>query len=151
MASINSKIESCYLHKIYEPNRFKKTVDDTIKTVIALNKEKKINAIAFTGTSGAALAYPVSYATGIPLLCVRKSTKDNHYREKLEGYTRPKNYIIIDDCVCTGTTIKKMVKAISSYSPNSKLSALVLYADRYDDIERLEKVVKTKVKVVGSR
>ena len=151
MASINSKIESCYLHKIYEPNQFKKTVDETIKTVVALNKEKKINAIAFTGTSGAALAYPVSYATGIPLLCVRKSIKDNHYREKLEGYTRPKNYIIIDDCVCTGATVKKMVKAISTYSPKSKFSALVLYADRYDDIERLEKAVKTKVKIVGRR
>ena len=78
MASINSKIESVYLHTIYEPNRFKKTVDNTIKAINSLNKEKKINAIAFTGTSGAALAYPVSYATGIPLLCVRKSTKDNH-------------------------------------------------------------------------
>ena len=148
---MTNKIESVYLHKVYEPKQFKKTVDETIKVVVALNKKKKINAIAFTGTSGAALAYPVSYATGIPLLCVRKSTKDNHYRAKLEGYTRPKNYIIIDDCVCTGTTIKKMVKAIKEYSPASKLSTLVLYADRYDDIERLEKAVKTKVKIVGKR
>jgi adenine/guanine phosphoribosyltransferase-like PRPP-binding protein len=149
MPNISDKIESSYLYNIYEPTKFKIIVRNIVKTVLRLHKEKRINAIAFTGTSGAAVAYPVSYVTGIPLLCIRKSKVDNHYRKKLEGYTKPRNYIIIDDFVATGKTIKTMVKTIKDYSPNSKLSAVILYTDRRENTEFLENAFETKIKIVG--
>ena len=151
MSNFNSKIETDYLRKIYFPAQQKKIVDKTARAILSLNSNKKINAIAFTGTSGAAVAYPVSYITGIPLLCVRKSKTDNHYHETLEGYTKPKNYVIIDDCVCTGKTIKKVKKSIEKYSPKSKLQMVFLYADSYSDTTELEREIGATVKIVGRR
>lgn len=121
------KINTKYLNKVYETKKFKATVDKVVKEIRKIHKKTKINAIAFTGSSGAALAYPVSYITGIPLLCVRKSTKDNHYHNKLEGYVNPKNYVIIDDIIATGRTVKSIRKAIAKESPKSKLLNVVLY------------------------
>lgn len=121
------KINTKYLNKIYETKKFKITVNKVVREIRKIHKKTKINAIAFTGSSGAALAYPVSYITGIPLLCIRKSTKDNHYRNRLEGHVNPKNYIIIDDIIATGRTVKSIRKAIAKESPKSKLLNVVLY------------------------
>jgi len=137
------KITTKYLEQIYNPKKFKITITKMVKEITKLNKTSKINAIAFTGTSGAAIAYPVSYITGIPLLCVRKSTRDNHSRMKLEGFTTPKNYVIVDDFIASGRTIKNIRRAIQKESPKSKLTHVLLY--RFQRENRFDQDLKVNL------
>lgn len=87
------------------------------------------DAIAFTGSSGAALAYPISYLLGVPLICVRKSIRDNHSGLKLEGAVSAPKYIIIDDFIESGRTIDKINKAIKLENKKSNCVGIYLYND----------------------
>ena len=92
-------------------------------------RKVKFDAIAFTGSSGAALAYPISFLLGVPLICVRKSTKDNHSGLKLEGAVSASKYIIVDDFIQSGRTINKINKAIKSRNEKANCIGIYLYND----------------------
>lgn len=104
-------IKSEYLHKIYSNKQFIKTIDIAYKKIRAFKKKNNFDVIAFTGSSGAALAYPLSYKLKIPLICIRKD-KSSHFKEKIEGQFEFKNYIIVDDFISSGATIKKIMREI---------------------------------------
>ena len=125
-----------YLHGIYEdPVKYRKLVLATARKIRALKKKINFEAIAFTGTSGAAMAYPVSVATGIPLICVRKDAEGTHSNRLVEGSSNidVTSYIIVDDFITTGTTIKTIISKIeddSSWSSPNPPSCvgIVLYS-----------------------
>ena len=89
---------TAYLESIYRsPVRYKQLIDRIAKRLTTLKKKKSFGALAFRGTSGAALAYPLSAKHNIPLICVRKSREPSH-GYSVEGTDRNvKRYIIIDD------------------------------------------------------
>jgi adenine/guanine phosphoribosyltransferase-like PRPP-binding protein len=127
-----------YLDKIYSTEEFSKLIDKLAKRLNTFYKKHSFDAIAFTGSSGAAVAYPLSYKCNIPLICIRKG--HSHFGCTYEGRTDIKNYIIIDDFIETGATIKRIKKEVKKVSKNAKLQAIFLYAggsqgtylDRYD-------------------
>ena len=128
-------IQSDYLNRVYEVKLFVKVVDQAVKTLTAFRKKNHFDAIAFTGTSGAALAYPLSIKMKVPLICVRKSVKDNHYGSKLEGCTNARTYIIVDDFIASGSTMKKIQKAVKDHTGEygadpAKLVGVYLYAQK---------------------
>jgi adenine/guanine phosphoribosyltransferase-like PRPP-binding protein len=90
-------------------------------------RKVSFDAIAFTGSSGAALAYPISYLLGVPLICIRKSIKDNHSGLKLEGAVSAGTYIIVDDFIESGRTINKIKKAINAENKKAKCVGIYLY------------------------
>lgn len=92
-------------------------------------RKVKFDAIAFTGSSGAALAYPLSYILGLPLICVRKSPKDSHFGLRLEGYVSASRYIIVDDFIESGRTINKIQRAIKSKNEAASCVGIYLYND----------------------
>ena len=120
-------IKTNYLKKIYYVKDFIKTINRLEKKIIAFRKHVPIDAIAFTGTSGAAAAYPISYKLKIPLVCIRKA-RSSHYQDLYEGRTNIGKYIIIDDCIDTGRTVRRIRKIIKNEASQSKLVGIFLYA-----------------------
>ena len=133
---------SAYLFDVYSPKEYKKIVARVTKAIRKQKKILKFQAIAFTGSSGAALAYPISFITKIPLIHVRKGKSHGN---SIEGGNHDiERYVILDDLIDTGATVKRIFNKIkqegevecvgillydscrintSSFSFNSKVSA----------------------------
>jgi adenine/guanine phosphoribosyltransferase-like PRPP-binding protein len=123
------KIQSEYLGKVYG-KQFLKLVPLAVKRLRAIKKKHPFDAIAFRGSSGAALAFPLSYFLKLPLIHVRKG--ESHYGSgTIEGTISSKRYIIVDDFIDRGTTVKKIVSEIKK-NIGAKPVAIFLYsAGRY--------------------
>lgn len=104
---------TAYLDSIFQsPLKYRRLIDKIAKRLIALKKKTTFGAIAFRGQSGAALAYPLSAQLNIPIICVRKPTEVSH-GQIIEGTERNiKKYVIIDDFMESGKTIKAILAAI---------------------------------------
>ncbi len=104
---------SDYLSAVFTPVRLKRLITNTCNAVRKLKRKLKFDAIAFTGLSGAGVAFAVSARTGIPLMCVRKARASNHGM-RIEGTARKvSSYLILDDLISTGETIDRMIKTIN--------------------------------------
>ncbi len=124
-----------YLDSIFEsPLEYKRLIDRIADQMVALKKKNSFSGMAFRGQSGAALAYPLSARLNIPLICVRKTREISHGLN-VEGSSRNiRRYIIIDDFIENGNTIKAIIKAIAKEeqwrSPgesNTKCVGIILY------------------------
>lgn len=120
------KIRTDYLQEIYSVKTFTKLVNRAARKIKNNSSKYPFDAIAFRGTSGAALAYPLSFLLNVPLICCRKCKSHCYY--KVEGCLNARNYIIVDDFIETGKTIDNIIRNIKRYSlSGSKLSAIYLY------------------------
>jgi len=116
------EIYTDYLHKVYNPKEFKAVINKATNKIKEFRKKNKFDSIAFCGMSGASIAYPLSYNLGIPLTCIRKPGK-NHFSNNrtysLEGAINFNKYIIVDDFICSGNTVNKIIKTINKCSDNN--------------------------------
>lgn len=123
---IRHKIQTEYLGKVYGKG-FLKLVPKVAEKLRAIHSITPFDAIAFTGSSGAALAYPMSFLMKMPLIHVRKGT--SHYGfGKIEGTISSKRYVIIDDFIESGNSIRRIVKSITDELERPKPVAIVLYS-----------------------
>lgn len=129
------RFKTAYLDSIFEsPLEYKRLIDRIADQMVTLKKKNSFSGMAFRGQSGAALAYPLSARLNIPLICVRKTREISHGLN-VEGSSRNiRRYIIIDDFIENGNTIKAIIKAIAKEeqwrSPgksNTKCVGIVLY------------------------
>lgn len=105
---------SPYSHKLYNPKTLQILVQKTASAVKKHRKRLKFDAIAVRGSSGAAIGFPVSAMTGIPLLFVRKS-ETSHADQRVEGpETDVDSYLIVDDFIATGSTVREIIKEIDT-------------------------------------
>lgn len=137
------RFATSYLDSVFEsPTRFGQLVDKITDKMITLQVEVPFQAIAFRGASGAAMAYPISAQLNIPLIYVRKPRELSHGLS-IEGTNKNiTKYIIVDDFIETGKTIKEIIKAIDKakncypelHCP-IKCVGIVLYGEsnRYND------------------
>lgn len=103
--------QSDYLRRVLDPNQLKIVIDaaaERLKPHI-----DTFDSIAFMGMSGSALAWPLSYILGKKVICVRKPQIKSHSWDAVEGVGTTRNYIIVDDLIDTGTTIRNIVNAIN--------------------------------------
>lgn len=127
--------QTSYLSELFHLPSFKRTVDETIEAINLLragigiggNKPLDFDTIAFSGTSGAGLAYILSYRLNIPLLMVRKPSDDSHSLLRIEGNLDAKKYLIIDDLIFSGNTAAFIVKSIYEFLPKARCTGLLLY------------------------
>lgn len=117
---------SGYLQQIYNTKEFKKLVVRVGHKIERLSEKYDFDAIAFRGTSGAAMAYPLSYLMNIPLICVRKSAEPSH-GSLVEGNTGINSYLILDDLISEGKTIRAIVKAIQKENFSAECVGILLY------------------------
>jgi adenine/guanine phosphoribosyltransferase-like PRPP-binding protein len=128
-------VQTDYLASVYHLDRFQETVDRTIHAAERMMKLHPFDAIAFTGTSGAALAFILSHWMNVPLICVRKTNDGSHYpgyMGLLEGFTGTKRYMIVDDFISSGRTIDKIRDEIAKKLPQAQCIGIVLYARSND-------------------
>ena len=88
----------------------------------------KFNAIAFRGISGALIAPVIAHSLKKEIIAVRKSEK-RHSSSKVEGVgkTTTANYIIIDDLIDSGKTMRDIIDAITKANPRYNLVGIILY------------------------
>lgn len=110
----------------------------TVDFLIALIKESRVefDTIAFRGFSGGLVAPTIALALDKHILAIRKpkSDENTHSGCYAEGNIGIERYIIIDDFICTGETIRKIAKEIRRIHhnvcqlPPPKCAAIFCYA-----------------------
>ena len=99
---------------------------------IIINAYAKLNkldiyydAIACCGTSGLMVVPQIAELLKKNIIVVRKQ-KDGYSDFMVEG-THTNHYIIIDDLICSGGTIKHIIKNIKAETPRSKCVGVYCY------------------------
>jgi adenine/guanine phosphoribosyltransferase-like PRPP-binding protein len=88
------------------------------------------DAIAFRGMSGALIAPSVAAILDKPLIMVRKSTNNTHSWRKVEGFMPSigmHQYVIIDDFIASGNTIKDIIRDIRNENTNLECLGVATY------------------------
>lgn len=96
----------------------------------------KFDAIAYSGASGSLIAPALAFRMNKGLLLVRKE-KNTHSGSKVEGHTQIKRYIIVDDFVNTGDTIKRIAREVKKNCDCAILVGVYEYHYRCKLIGRL--------------
>jgi orotate phosphoribosyltransferase len=119
---------SSYSENIFHTDKFQNVVARTVVKVCQLHKLLQFDAIAIRGNSGAAVGWPVSYITGIPIVLIRKGEK-THGRDMEGPDSRIDRYLILDDFIETGTTVRSMIDEFSKRRVlgNSDCVGVLLY------------------------
>lgn len=126
------KIKTNVLEKVFSPQALRMIGKETVRLIKKMEKQIVFDTIAFTGLSGAALAFILSYETGYPLFCLRKE-ESGHWDSLIEGNINLKNYIIVDDFIATGDTVNKLISEIDLINPEAKCQAIITYSSSARD------------------
>ncbi len=95
---------SQYLHKVMDTALLQETIR---KSIVTLDPYMHLfDSIAFTGLSGTLIAPLLAIQTNKKLLAVRK--ENSHSTLIVEGDWHAKRYIIVDDLISKGDTIKRI-------------------------------------------
>lgn len=133
---IKHKIQTSYLATVYS-SQFLEWVPKFIKIVKAFRRRHPFDSIAFRGSSGAAMAYILSYELKIPLIHVKKNDGSHNNRE-IEGTISSKRYLIVDDTIASGHTISTIIGTINkNYRHKAKAVGIALY-DRDPELKKWE-------------
>lgn len=96
---------------------FRARMNACIKRVKQLQEELGFDAVAFAGSSGAAIAFVLGYAIDIPVIYVRKDTETHHGSSIECNSTSPiHKYLIVDDFVDAGGTVTRIYNKIRKYA-----------------------------------
>lgn len=120
-----------YLKNLLNIARLPGVVDQVCKNIVA--SKLKFDTIAFRGLSGALICPLVALRLGKEMVVVRKNTSDTHSSHAVEGYRYARRYIVIDDCICTGETIRALHAALRNRpsSADAELVGIFLYEEKY--------------------
>lgn len=132
-------MQTSYLQHVFEPGLFQRAVDKTLHTAESLKRSTGFDTIAFSGMSGAAMAFMLSHWMNVPLLCVRKREDTSHYvkstRKFLEGNAQDvRKYLIVDDFISGGGTVQYMIDTIREANLYAECVGMLMYAS-YSDRE----------------
>lgn len=100
--------------------------------VSRLSEFEEFDAIAFCGNSGALVGSPVAFLAKKDVLVVRKDKEKNqhHSAALVEGLDlSDKKFIIIDDFMSSGNTIKFIRNTVIKAFPTATLVGILLYKD----------------------
>ena len=115
--SPKSRFRHCdYLRNFIVPYK----LQERIKLAHRALKYHDFEAIAFRGMSGALVSIPLALKMGKTLIMVRKPDEDTHSSYPVEGDTQAKRYVIVDDFVASGDTVKAVKRAVLKFAPDSE-------------------------------
>lgn len=133
----NYKYNGNYFSEACHPELLKKLVLKIHRKIKRL--KIKYDSIACRGMSGLIVAAPLSCIENKPITIIRKELKSVGGEAQHHDYIRPagfigRSYIIIDDFIGTGDTIRAIVRQINNAFPQPKVEckAIILYSqDEY--------------------
>jgi orotate phosphoribosyltransferase-like protein len=114
---------SGHLTPVLNPERRRHTVNSVIRVL----RYHEFDAIAFRGLSGALIAPIVAMEMDKTLLAVRKREEHRHSEMVVEGDLNAKRYVILDDLVSMGTTVKAIISEVATVAPAAKCIGVLRY------------------------
>jgi hypothetical protein len=127
--TITHTIRTSYLGGIFGGD-YAKHVDAAVETVKKFKAKNNFDAIAFMGTSGAGMAFPLSYFLKLPLIHIPKPGVSRHSNNTIEGTVSSKKYLIVDDFLASGNTVRNIERVITDQTTDSKPVGIFLYESR---------------------
>lgn len=123
----------CYTHAVFDPNRFSDLVCSMVTRIEEIQRLTGVTALAACGNSGLPLVGAIAALMRMPFYAVRKGRDPGHDSRKVNGFTPLGgcSYLIIDDLISSGTTVKKIYSTIRSVAPEAKPGGILLYTDRW--------------------
>lgn len=122
------EVRSDYLHDALDPSKLADIVHEATKFLS--RRRDRFDGIVVRGVSGMLVGTIVAYKMKVPLLIVRK--KDgSHSKMSIEGSDRISRYVIIDDFIDSGATMRKIIKEVGRFN-KAALSGIVLYSSTPD-------------------
>jgi hypothetical protein len=118
------RLSAEYHSNLTTPDQFRSVVDNTaahIKRWLAASGAKVTHIVA-TGISGQSVAWPLSLALDLPVCIVRKHGEPSHmmYGGPVVGSGELGDYIIVDDLISTGETIRRVIQEINTAHDRSQ-------------------------------
>jgi len=98
-----------------------------IKTVCDLRKIKdEFDSIACCGVSGLMVVPQIAEILNKNIVVVRKKNEERYSEFTTEGVA-PFRYVVVDDLICSGATLKHINKTLKEEYPRSKCVGLYCY------------------------
>ncbi len=118
-----------YLEDIINPGKFAAALDRAARALSAV----EFDSIAATGLSGIVFAAALSVKIGKPAIYVRKlETPHTHSSRTVEGPDSIYSFVIVDDFVSTGATVRRIVGAVAGqYGESAKCVGVYAYTKDY--------------------
>lgn len=99
-----SLTEHTYIGNVYDPTSLQRVVAAAARLLAPLTYD----SLVCRGTSGLAVCAPLSLATGRPYGIVHKPGR--HGAEGYQGCYNPGRYIIVDDFISSGATMRAIIE-----------------------------------------
>lgn len=133
----------CYFSKAFKHTT---EVIDTIVHELKNPRIDKVDLIVGTGVSGTILLMPISLQSGIRCGVIRKKNDihcdvnrgGSHSSTVIESYeplSKISGYVIIDDFISSGRTIKYIVQTMQELRPRAICRAAMLYESAFESRE----------------
>jgi len=119
-----SKYRHCgYLAKALE------SIEDAVRDSKIALEGVEFDTIAFRGMSGALVAPIVARDLKKEIILVRKEKGDNHSGYTVEGHIGAKKYVILDDFISSGATVREIIKEVQAATPTAELVGGAFYTN----------------------
>ena len=122
------KYDHCgYLSKALQRDEIEDVVDMCVKEL----KGRKFDTIAFRGLSGTLIAPIVAHILKKEIIVIRKREpgSSDHSGHRIEGHVAAKRYVILDDFIAGGNTVKEIIKGVEMFAPGAKLWGGIFYTN----------------------
>lgn len=111
------------------PDRLARAIE---RTVAALTKSRiKFDTIAFRGLSGSLVAAGVGIKLNKRLVAIRKGESSHGQPVEHAGWEPVVRYVIVDDLIASGGTVKAIQESVKSEWPKARLVGVALYQNAY--------------------
>jgi adenine/guanine phosphoribosyltransferase-like PRPP-binding protein len=104
---------SSHIKKFISTNSLKKYIRNAVKTLKEIDKLTPFDTIAFCGISGCLIGPLLAIRLKKEMIVVRKPRDDRHSSYEVEGNADVKNYIIVDDLISSGDTMRHVKSSIT--------------------------------------
>ena len=121
-------IRSTYLFGVFEPQERSQKIEWTLNQLQGLD----FDSIAFRGMSGALIAPIIADTMRKTMILIRKPRTDEQYHSSygIEGDCGTRRYVIVDDQISSGDTLRAIRAGIQEFAPEAKCVGVVLYYDK---------------------
>lgn len=116
------KFHGNYGWTLYSPQELYDIMSKTSDRLAKILEREKVDALAFCGSSGSVAAFILGMTHKIPVVYVRKPNEESHGNLIESNAGSIGSYIIVDDFIDTGKTIRYIVNSVHKVARNQNVN-----------------------------